>query len=154
LEPSASLNHDHDSGFIQESETVISKEDEILLPVTEIPQENDVPCVENLDFSGANSPCPSVSSENTCSISNAPSVNQEDHLGLGESNDWRRLFKTNNSLGKLNFVAPRMLGNKVMVSSPLQDVEDGIPTWKTSLVGQFLDKPLPFYLVKKSVALM
>lgn len=45
LEPSDSLNHDNDSGLIQESETVISKEDEILLPVIEIPRENDVPCV-------------------------------------------------------------------------------------------------------------
>lgn len=32
---------------------------------------------------------------------------------------------------------------------------EGIAKWKlTSLVGQFLDKPLPFFLVKKSVAIM
>lgn len=30
-------------------------------------------------------------------------------------------------------------------------MEEGIAKWKPSLGGQFLDKPLPFFLVKKVV---
>lgn len=42
-----------------------------------------------------------------------------------------------------------------MVVSPMEeDIEEGIAKWRPSLVGQFLDKPLPFYLVKKSVEIM
>jgi len=33
-------------------------------------------------------------------------------------------------------------------------IEEGISKWKSSLIGQFLDKPLPFFLVKKSIDIM
>jgi hypothetical protein len=38
-----------------------------------------------------------------------------------------------------------------VVKPLVEDVEEGIARWKSSLVGQFLDKPLPFFLVKKAV---
>jgi hypothetical protein len=84
--------------------------------------------------------------------------NHKDELGVNPAPsanaDWRNLFQSNQSLGKLEYVARRKLGAKVVVSPPVQAVEEGIDIWKASLVGQFLDKPLPFFLVKKSVAQM
>lgn len=68
--------------------------------------------------------------------------------------DWRGLFNSDRSLGNLQYFPPVKKDGKVFVSSPEKDVEEGITKWKTSLVGQFLDKPLPFFLVKKSVAIM
>lgn len=94
--------------------------------------------IKNLDFSGANSPSPSVSSEDTCSIYDAPSANQEDHLGLGESNDWRRLFKTNNSLGKLNFVAPRKVGDKLWFLCHYRMLRMGLRLGKPVWLGNSL----------------
>lgn len=33
-------------------------------------------------------------------------------------------------------------------------IQEGITKWSPSLVGQFLDKPLPFYIVKRYVNCM
>jgi len=46
----------------------------------------------------------------------------------------------------LEYFAPKIAGGKVVVSTPEEAVEEGIDKWKTSLVGQFLDKPLPYFL--------
>jgi hypothetical protein len=40
------------------------------------------------------------------------------------------------------------------VYPPADDVKEGVSKWRPSLVGQFFDKPLPFYLVKKDVTAM
>jgi hypothetical protein len=66
-----------------------------------------------------------------------------------EASNWRGLFQTVNSLSKLEYFAPKIAGGKVVVSPPEEAVEEGIDKWKTSLVGQFLDKPLPYFLLKK-----
>jgi hypothetical protein len=48
----------------------------------------------------------------------------------------------------------RNLAVKSLCPPPEEAIEEGITKWKSILVGQFLDKPLPFFLVKKSVAIM
>jgi hypothetical protein len=35
-----------------------------------------------------------------------------------------------------------------------QSIEKGIAKWLQSLVGQFMEKPLPFFLVKKTIDLL
>jgi hypothetical protein len=49
----------------------------------------------------------------------------------------------------LAYFAPQKSGDRILVSPPEQAVEEGVDKWKHSLVGQFLDKPLPFFLVRK-----
>lgn len=105
--------------------------------------------VEELNIPGRNFDCPNVDSEGDCSDLEVHKEGPEDHPDLGESNDWRKLFKSNSSLGKLDYIDPRKSGNTVLVSLPDLAVDEGVDTWKTSLVGQFLDKSLPFFLVKK-----
>jgi hypothetical protein len=78
-------------------------------------------------------------------------------MGAGEDPvfvDWRGLFNSDRSLGNLQYFPPVKKDGKVFVSPPGDDVEKGIAKWKTSLVGQLRDKPLPFFLAKKSVAIM
>jgi hypothetical protein len=67
-----------------------------------------------------------------------------------ESNEWRNLFKTER-VGNLQYYAPQKAGGKTSVFLPAEAVEEGINKWKFSLVGQFLDKSLPFFLVKKTI---
>jgi len=64
------------------------------------------------------------------------------------------LFKSERSSEKMQYFAPQKSGGKTIVCPPDDVVAEGINNWKASLVGQFLDKPLPFFLVKKSVAIM
>jgi hypothetical protein len=54
----------------------------------------------------------------------------------------------------LIILLPFPLEGKVFVSPPVAAVEEGESRWNSSLVGQFLDKALPFFLVKKYVQLM
>jgi hypothetical protein len=68
--------------------------------------------------------------------------------------EWRGLFKSEKSMGSLDYIAPGSSEGKVFVSPPVAAVEEGESRWNSSLVGQFLDKALPFFLVKKSVQLM
>jgi hypothetical protein len=67
---------------------------------------------------------------------------------------WRELFNSDRPLGNLQFFAPQKVGDKVVVSPPTVAIEEGISKWESSLIGQFLDKPLPFFLVKKSIDIM
>ena len=39
----------------------------------------------------------------------------------------------------------------MVVKPPKEAMEEGILKWSPSLVGQFLDKPLPYYIVKRFV---
>jgi hypothetical protein len=54
----------------------------------------------------------------------------------------------------LQFFSPRKFGEKTIVYPLADDVKEGVSKWRPSLVGQFFDKPLPFYLVKKDVTAM
>jgi hypothetical protein len=65
--------------------------------------------------------------------------------------DWRQLFKKEKSFGNLNYWAPSRLNGRVVVKPPKEAVEEGIQKWSNALIGQFLDKPLPFYVVKRAV---
>jgi hypothetical protein len=65
--------------------------------------------------------------------------------------DWRQLFRSEKSLGALQYFAPSREEGKVVVKPQKEAIEEGILKWSPSLVGQFLDKPLPFYIVKCTV---
>ncbi|XP_059439870.1 uncharacterized protein LOC132172399 [Corylus avellana] len=66
-----------------------------------------------------------------------------------EAQDWRQLFRKEKSIGTLQYFAPSHEGGKVVVKPPKEAIEEGISKWSSSLVGQFLDKPLPYYIVKR-----
>jgi hypothetical protein len=53
----------------------------------------------------------------------------------------------------LQYLAPCEDG-KVVVKPPRAAIEEGILKWSSSMVGQFLDKPLPFYIVNRIVDTM
>lgn len=59
--------------------------------------------------------------------------------------DWKQLFKLVKSFGLLSYHEPVRHNGRVMVQPPKEAVEAGILKWSASLIGQFLDKPLPFF---------
>ena len=65
--------------------------------------------------------------------------------------DWRKLFQHEKSIGALQYFAPSCEDGRVVVKPPMEAIEEGISKWSPSLVGQFLDKPLPYYIVKRTV---
>jgi hypothetical protein len=65
--------------------------------------------------------------------------------------DWSQLFRSEKSFGSLKYFAPSREDGKVVVKPPKEAMEEGILKWSPSLVGQFLDKPLPYYIVKRFV---
>ena len=67
------------------------------------------------------------------------------------AHDWRQLFRSKKSLGALQYFAPSCEDGRVVVKPPREAIEEGILKWSSSLVGQFLDKPLPFYIVERTV---
>jgi hypothetical protein len=84
-----------------------------------------------------------------------PPTNSGENLeGELKKSDWRGLFNSGQSMGNLHYFPPVKTDGRIYVSPPEEDVEQGIAKWKACLVGQFLDKPLPFFLVKKSVTSM
>ncbi len=65
---------------------------------------------------------------------------------------WRALFLDEQRTGaKLEYHAPLKVEGKVVVKPPQKAVDEGIAKWESSLVGQFLEKSLPFWLVKRTV---
>jgi hypothetical protein len=68
--------------------------------------------------------------------------------------DWRQLFRSEKSLGALQYFEPSREKGKVVVKPPKVAIEEGILKWSSSLVGQFLDKPLPYYIVKRTVDIL
>jgi hypothetical protein len=68
--------------------------------------------------------------------------------------DWRNLFRTEKSLDALHYYAPARENGKIVVKPPKEAIEEGVSKWSPSLVGQFLDKPLPFFIVKRTVDFM
>jgi hypothetical protein len=69
----------------------------------------------------------------------------------GESQDWRQLFKTGKTAGSLEYHEPTRVNGHLLIQPPREVVEKGIRKWSSALIGQFLDKPLPFYVVKRAV---
>jgi hypothetical protein len=65
--------------------------------------------------------------------------------------DWSQLFRSEKSFGSLKHFAPSHEDGKVVVKPPKEAMEEGILKWSPSLVGQFLDKPLPYYIVRRFV---
>ena len=65
--------------------------------------------------------------------------------------DWRQLFRSEKSLGMLHYFAPSKEDGRVVVKPPKEAIEEGILKLSPSLVGQFLDKPLPCNLVYRAV---
>jgi hypothetical protein len=51
----------------------------------------------------------------------------------------------------LQYHEPTRLIRKVIVKPPMEAIREGIVKWSPTLVGQFLEKPLPFFLVKRTV---
>ncbi|KAK2649098.1 hypothetical protein Ddye_016587 [Dipteronia dyeriana] len=48
----------------------------------------------------------------------------------------------------LKYYQPFQRGNRTFVSPPLEVADDGSKAWKNCLVGHFIEKKLPFTLVK------
>jgi hypothetical protein len=51
----------------------------------------------------------------------------------------------------LQYFEPSREEGKVVVKPPKVAIEEGMLKWSSSLVGQFLNKPLPYYIVKRTV---
>jgi len=69
----------------------------------------------------------------------------------GRVQDWRQLFQSEKTLGSLQYFEPKRQDGKIIVQPPKEAIEEGISKWSSSLIGQFLDKPLPFYVVKRTI---
>ena len=58
---------------------------------------------------------------------------------------WKTLFSLPaKTSGPLQFSKPCRIDGKLVVKPPAEAVEEGIDMWRGCLVGQFLDKRLPF----------
>ncbi|XP_062171116.1 uncharacterized protein LOC133876895 [Alnus glutinosa] len=70
---------------------------------------------------------------------------------MEEVKGWNRLFKDERTMGNLQYFPPKKEGGQTFIYPPDDIVEEGISKWRSSLVGQFMDKSLPYFLVKKAV---
>ena len=84
------------------------------------------------------------------------SANKKSNLGevSKPERDWRGLFQSENAGVSLQYFELDVIDGKVVVEPPSEVIEKGIFKWSFSLVGQFLDKPFPYYHVKKAVDIM
>jgi hypothetical protein len=57
-------------------------------------------------------------------------------------------------MGSFQYFEPKKNGGKACVFLPDVVVEKGIAKWRSSLVGKFMDKQLPYFLVNKFVESM
>lgn len=99
------------------------------------------------------------SNELNCTLK-VPEIHETEGVKIGElakqsttrgyCQSWHGLFTNKKSLGILQYHEPSIVYGKIIVKPPAEAVE-GINRWKPSLVGQFLDKPSPFFVVKHSV---
>ena len=65
---------------------------------------------------------------------------------------WKNLFSVpNKTNGQLRYSKPHRTDGKIVVKPPEEAVMEGIDMWKGFLVGQFLDKRLPFPVVRSLV---
>jgi hypothetical protein len=102
---------------------------------------------------------------NDCTVEEVSNALEASGVKIGTSEDgcedeserknpvqaWRKLFRPEKPAGNLQYFAPSREDGRVVVKPPKEAIEEGILKWSPSLVGQFLDKPLPFYIVKRAV---
>ena len=78
--------------------------------------------------------------------------NVDRNVDLSPVKSWQNLFsvakKTN---GQLRYSKPHRTDGKIVVKPPEEAVMEGIDMWKGCLVGQFLDKRLPYPVVRSLV---
>ncbi|XP_059440872.1 uncharacterized protein LOC132173392 [Corylus avellana] len=115
---------------------------------------------QKLDVPVLREAAPSVLREAIAFTSGLPEVKSVADVGVESSGmvaqksavqDWRKLFHKEKSIGTLQYFAPSLEDGRVVVKPPKKAIEEGISKWSSSLVGQFLDKPLPYYIVKRTV---
>ncbi|GLT62436.1 hypothetical protein SLA2020_350750 [Shorea laevis] len=70
---------------------------------------------------------------------------------IGGCSRLAKFFRSEKTLGALQYFEPSRVNGKVIVNPPKEAVNEGILKWSSSLVGQFFDKPLPYYVVKRFV---
>lgn len=49
------------------------------------------------------------------------------------------------------YFAPKVIDGKIVISPPVEALEEVIFKWKPNLVGHFLDKPIPYFSEKKGI---
>ena len=65
---------------------------------------------------------------------------------------WKNLFSVpKQTNGMLQFSRPQKTDGKFVVKPPVEAVMEGIDMWKRCVVGQFLDKRLPFPVVRSLI---
>ena len=65
---------------------------------------------------------------------------------------WKNLFPVpEKTSGQLQFFKPHIANGKLVAKPPVEAVNEGIDMWKGFLVGQFMDKRLPFPVVRSLV---
>ncbi|MBT1617621.1 hypothetical protein, partial [Klebsiella pneumoniae] len=65
---------------------------------------------------------------------------------------WKSLFtSTAKNSSSLKFFEPSRLNGDVIVSPPSEVVLEGVEQWKDCLVGQFIDRRIPFPVVCATV---
>ena len=84
-----------------------------------------------------------------------PNAKHKANSGTEESKgvkSWKNLFLVpEKTSGQLQFFKPHMANGKLVAKPPVEAVNEGIDMWKGCLVGQFLDKRLPFPVVRSLV---
>lgn len=79
-----------------------------------------------------------------------PSFNKE--ANIAQKTELRSFFNEDHSeVGELAYTKPERINGKVVVRPLIEVVEEDILESATSLVGQVLDKPLPFLLIKNTI---
>jgi len=71
--------------------------------------------------------------------------------GVKRGQDWRQLFQSKKSFGSMQYHEPLRQNGRIIVKPQKEVIKEGILKWSSSLIGQFFDKPLPFYVVKRTV---
>jgi len=68
--------------------------------------------------------------------SDNPLVNHEDHNHASdiESKKWSGLFKTEKTMGNLEFFEPKKVGDKIFINPPDDVVEEGVSQWRSCLM--------------------
>jgi len=61
------------------------------------------------------------------------------------SKEWSALFKTTRSMGNLQYFEQKKIRVKIFITPPDKAIAEGIAKWSTFLVGQFMDKLLPYF---------
>jgi hypothetical protein len=119
----------------EEAQRLIATQSHVIELIHDVAEEDDL---HNIDVSGVKEGISEV-------------VCETGDVHKNPAQDWRQLFRSEKSIGTLQYFAPSCENGKIVVKPPKEAIEEGILKWSSSLVGQFLDKPLPYYIVKRTV---